>query len=89
MNGPTLPDRPALNRRCRLQWEPAQGAHVLLYPEGMVRLNDSAAAILQGCDGASSVAQIVGRLEAQFGATGLRAEVESFMAHAFLHDWIV
>ena len=30
----------------RLQWEPAQEAHVLLYPEGMVKLNGSAGAIL-------------------------------------------
>ena len=89
MNGPTLPARPALNRRFRLQWEPAQDAHVLLYPEGMVRLNDSAAAILQCCDGTSSIERIVGRLEAQFSASGLRAEVEGIMAHAFLHDWIV
>jgi pyrroloquinoline quinone biosynthesis protein D len=31
----------------RLQWEPAQNAHVLLYPEGMVKLNQSAGEILK------------------------------------------
>ena len=35
----------------RLQWEPAQDAHVLLYPEGMVKLNQSAGEILLRCDG--------------------------------------
>ena len=30
--------KPALGRGFRLQWEPAQKAHVLLYPEGMVKL---------------------------------------------------
>jgi pyrroloquinoline quinone biosynthesis protein D len=28
-----------ISKLFRLQWEPAQNAHVLLYPEGMVRLN--------------------------------------------------
>ncbi|MFX5622761.1 pyrroloquinoline quinone biosynthesis peptide chaperone PqqD, partial [Acinetobacter baumannii] len=37
---------PTLHRTLRLQWEEAQQAWVLLYPEGMVTLNDSAAAIL-------------------------------------------
>ena len=31
--------RPLIGRGFRLQWEPAQNAHVLLYPEGMVKLN--------------------------------------------------
>ena len=34
----------------RFQWEPAQNAYVLLYPEGMVRLNGSAGAILSEVD---------------------------------------
>jgi pyrroloquinoline quinone biosynthesis protein D len=38
----TLPERPRLNRLFRLQWEEAQQAYVLLYPEGMVKLNLSA-----------------------------------------------
>ena len=38
-------------RGFRLQWEPAQKAHVLLYPEGMVKLNGSAGEILKRCDG--------------------------------------
>ena len=37
--------------RFRLQFEPAQGCHVLLYPEGMIKLNDSASEILQQVDG--------------------------------------
>ena len=35
----------------RLQFEPAQDGWVLLYPEGMVRLNEPAAEILRRCDG--------------------------------------
>jgi pyrroloquinoline quinone biosynthesis protein D len=39
----------------RMQFEPAQDCHVLLYPEGMVTLNPSAAEILGRCDGQRSV----------------------------------
>ena len=62
--------RPAVGRGFRLQWEPAQEAHVLLYPEGMVKLNASAAAIMTRCDGVRTVAEIVADIEQSFGATG-------------------
>lgn len=55
----TLPERPKLSRRFRLQFEPAQSRWVLLYPEGMVQLNDSAAEILKRCDGLKSLPDIV------------------------------
>ena len=47
--------RPAIGRGFRLQWEAAQNAHVLLYPEGMIKLNGSAGEILKRCDGATSI----------------------------------
>ena len=47
MNDWLVPDRPvAIAPGFRLQWEQAQEAHVLLFPEGMVRLSESAGAIL-------------------------------------------
>ena len=45
---------PRLGHGFRFQWEPAQQAHVLLYPEGMVKLNQSAGEILKRCDGSRS-----------------------------------
>jgi hypothetical protein len=54
--------RPPRHRRhFRFQWEPAQGCHVLLYPEGMVKLNQSAGEILKRCDGARTRAGHRGR----------------------------
>ena len=35
----------------RLQWEEVQQKNVILYPEGMVELNQSSAEILKLCDG--------------------------------------
>ena len=82
------PARPRINRLFRFQWEPAQQAHVLLYPEGMVKLNQSAGEILKRCDGSKSVAEIVADLEAAFNASGLAAEVDAFLLMAEAQNWI-
>lgn len=42
MNEISIEQVPRLRRGFRLQWEPVQNCHVLLYPEGMIKLNDSA-----------------------------------------------
>lgn len=83
-----LPEKPLLNRRFRMQYEPAQQAHVLLYPEGMVRLNQSAAEILKRCDGSATIDDIIAQLEAAFDTTGLRDDVLGMLSHAQEKDWI-
>ena len=47
----------------RFQYEPAQKGHVLLYPEGMIKLNESASAIGGLIDASRSVAQIIAELD--------------------------
>jgi pyrroloquinoline quinone biosynthesis protein D len=83
-----LPLTPALKRHFRLQWEDAQQCHVLLYPEGMVRLNRSAGEILIRCNGQASVDDIVAELEILFKTEGLREDVEGLLAHALEKNWI-
>ncbi len=80
--------RPAIAHGLRLQWEPAQEAHVLLYPEGMVKLNGSAAAILTRCDGVRTVTDIVADIERTYGVAGLSAEVAAFVALAIERSWL-
>ena len=80
--------KPVVGRGFRLQWEPAQEAHVLLYPEGMVKLNSSAAAIMTRCDGVRTIADIVADLERSYGVTGLSADVTAFMAMARANSWL-
>lgn len=80
--------RPAVNPRFRLQWEEAQGAHVLLYPEGMVKLNGSAGEILKRCDGTATIDAITADLEKAFGASGLRGDVVAFLAVAVEKHWV-
>lgn len=80
--------RPRVARGFRLQWEAAQDCHVLLYPEGMVKLNRSAGEILTRCTGTASVAEIVADLETAFGATGLRPDVDAFLDMARQQRWV-
>ena len=80
--------RPAIAHGLRLQWEPAQEAHVLLYPEGMVKLNGSAAAILSRCDGIRTLTDIVADLERSYGVAGLSDEVAAFIALAVARCWL-
>jgi pyrroloquinoline quinone biosynthesis protein D len=82
------PVRPRVARLFRLQWEEVQQAHVLLYPEGMVKLNQSAAEILKRCDGTRDVEAIVSDLERAFETTGLRDDVLGFLDIARGQGWV-
>lgn len=88
MNTVTLSAHPKLSRKFRLQFEPAQDRWVLLYPEGMVQLNPSAAEILKRCTGTASVNDIVTSLEAAFNAQGLEPEVRNLLEEGQRRGWI-
>ena len=90
MNAVVVSDasRPTIARGLRLQWEAAQDAHVLLYPEGMVKLNSSAAAILSRCDGRRTVSEIVSDLETKYGASGWGGDVAAFVKLALERNWV-
>jgi pyrroloquinoline quinone biosynthesis protein D len=88
MSEPTPQCCPALGPGFRLQWEEAQGCHVLLYPEGMVKLNGSAGEIMKLCDGQRTLGEIVADLEAAFAARDLTADVTGFVALAAKQRWL-
>ena len=83
-----LAARPRVAKLFRLQWEEAQQAWVLLYPEGMVKLNASAGEIMRRCDGERSVADIVTELEDAFVTSGLTEDVLAFVAMARTRGWL-
>jgi pyrroloquinoline quinone biosynthesis protein D len=85
---PSLSSQPRVGAGFRLQWEPAQDCHVLLYPEGMVKLNGSAGEIMKRCDGQRNVAAIVADLEQAFAAQGLEGDVLAFVAMAGEQRWL-
>ncbi len=88
MNAVNGASRPSIGRGFRLQWEGAQNAHVLLYPEGMIKLNASAGEILKRCDGASTIEEITASLEQAFSTTGLEKDVIAFVTMAHEKRWI-
>lgn len=80
---------PELNPLFRLQYEQAQSCYVLLYPEGMVKLNQSAAEILKHVNGVDSVSLIHQKLTAQFPeARDILNDVKEFLAIAHDKKWI-
>ena len=89
MTKPALDQTPQLNGMFRFQWEEAQNCHVLLYPEGMIKLNDSAGAILSEVNGEQDCASIIQALETRFPEAGeLGPDVLEFLAIAHEQNWI-
>ncbi len=72
----------------RFQWEDAQQAYVLLYPEGMIQLNFSAGEILNLCDGTRSVEDVIISLQNMFPGTDLEKDVYEFLEDAYAKSWI-
>ena len=88
MSALTTATQPRVASGFRLQWEPAQNCHVLLYPEGMVKLNGSAGEIMKRCDGVRSVAAIATDIEQAHALNGLQADVLAFVELAGKQRWL-
>lgn len=83
-----LSSTPRVAAMFRLQWEEVQQNWVLLYPEGMVKLNGSAGEIMRRLDGEKTVQTLITDLETDFGVQGLQADVLSFLDIAHTQGWV-
>ena len=72
----------------RFQWEPAQDSHVLLYPEGMVKLNQTASLILSKINNERNLEQISEELSKQFPDVDINEDIEIFINTAIENRWI-
>ena len=79
---------PFINPLYRLQFEKAQDAWVLLYPEGMVKLNQSAAEIIQRCDGVTSISGIAESLGQAFDTDIPISDITGFVDVAIQQNWL-
>ena len=79
---------PRIGAGFRLQFEPAQNCHGLLYPEGMVKLNPTASEIMKRLDGQRCVAAVVAELEDAFQTPGLEGDVLAFVSMARQQRWL-
>jgi pyrroloquinoline quinone biosynthesis protein D len=71
--------RPRLATGARLRYDEVREEHLLLVPEGAVRLNPSAAEVLELCDGERSLDEIVGVLTARYEGSDLAADVRGLV----------
>ncbi|MAD41980.1 MAG: pyrroloquinoline quinone biosynthesis peptide chaperone PqqD [Arcobacter sp.] len=79
----------AINEHFQLQWEEKQNCFVLLYPEGMVQLSQSAGEIMNLCDGKNSAMDITNTLEEKFNLVGLLSDVKEFLEDAMNRKWVI
>ena len=70
---------PCIAPKARLQRDEVRCRDVLLYPEGLVALNETGTAILQLCDGTRSLGEIVASLKRRYGAEGIELDVAAFL----------
>jgi pyrroloquinoline quinone biosynthesis protein D len=71
--------RPRLVTGARLRYDEVREEHVLLIPEGAVRLNPTAAEVLELCDGERSLDVIVGELSARYDGADVRDDVQGLV----------
>ena len=71
--------RPRLVTGARLRYDEVREEHLLLIPEGAVRLNPTAAEVLELCDGERSLDDIVRTLSTRYEGFDLRDDVEELI----------
>jgi len=81
------PNRLAPGRQTRVEWREERA--VLVLPDGTVQLNESAASILELCDGTRSLEEVVTEFLAQPGRQDLASDVRDFLEAALERGWIV
>ncbi|WP_158887052.1 pyrroloquinoline quinone biosynthesis peptide chaperone PqqD [Amycolatopsis anabasis] len=72
MTAPGTDAKPRLCHGVRLTYDHVRETHVLLFPEGVLVPNATAAAVLELCDGEATVERITAALGARY--TGVRGQ---------------
>ena len=70
---------PRLAVGARLRYDEVREEHQLLVPEGVVRLNATAAEVLELCDGERSVDDIVGAVAARYDGADVGDDVRGLV----------
>ena len=72
-------NRPRLVDGARLQYDDVRDEHVLLIPEGAVRLNATAAQVLELCDGERAADDIAAALSQRYGGADVADDVRELL----------
>jgi pyrroloquinoline quinone biosynthesis protein D len=78
---------PRLRSGVRLTYDEVRQAHVLLFPEGVLVLNATAAAVLELCDGTATVEVITTALRGRY--SGVRDQEVADVLMRFGRRWVV
>ena len=70
--------RPILVSQARYRWDKIRHQHQVVFPEGILVLNETGAAIVQCCDG-RGMDELIGDLAARFPGTNPAEDVEQFV----------
>lgn len=74
----------------RFQWEEAQQCYVILFPEGMVKLNGGAGEVLKRVNGKASVAEIVAEIKATFpDVANIESDILGMFELALGKQWLL
>ena len=79
---------PALWRLARIEFDQVRQQRVLLYPEGVVLLNDTGAAILELCDGSHNRGDLVAEVVRRSSERSRETEIIEFIDAARARGWI-
>jgi pyrroloquinoline quinone biosynthesis protein D len=71
--------RPRLVTGARLRYDEVREEHLLLVPEGAVRLNPTAAEVLGLCDGEHSLEDIVGVMSERYDGSDVDDDVRGLV----------
>jgi pyrroloquinoline quinone biosynthesis protein D len=72
-------DRPILAPKVRFKWDNVRQKHLLLFPEGLLVLNQAAQEVITMCDGKHKVITIVGSLSEKY-KTHVDADVREILS---------
>jgi pyrroloquinoline quinone biosynthesis protein D len=72
-------NRPRLVDGARLSYDDVREEHLLLVPEGAVRLNETAAHVLELCDGERSLEDIAAALSQRYSGADVSDDVRELL----------
>lgn len=83
-------ERPRLSPQFVFRWEASQDAYILLYPEGLIKLNPAAGEILKRCDGMRTAEAIVADLDQAFPGQpeAIARDTQAFLVAAYNKGWL-
>ena len=82
-------NRPRLADGARLQYDDVREEHLVLIPEGAVRLNETAAHVLELCDGQRSLGEIAATLSQRYAGAEVADDVRELLERMGEHGLVV